>query len=61
MEHLVMMLIVAILITIGNAMSKKAIDDALKFKKTFIYFLVALIIIFVAIPWPFRGFGNGWF
>ena len=61
MEHLVMMLIVAVLITIGNAMSKKAIDDATKFKKTFIYFLIALIIIFVAIPWPFRGFGNGWF
>ena len=60
-EHLVMMLIVAILITVGNAMSKKAADDASKFKKTFIYFLIALIIIFIAIPWPFRGFGNGWF
>ena len=60
-EHLVMMLIVVILITVGNAMSKKAATDALKFKKTFIYFLVALIIILIAIPWPFRGFGNGWF
>lgn len=60
-EHLAMMLIVAILITIGNAMSKKAADDASKFKKTFIYFLIALIIILVAIPWPFRGFGNAWF
>ena len=60
-EHLAMMLIAAILITVGNAASKKAANDAAKFKKTFIYFLIALIIIIVAIPWPFRGFGNGWF
>lgn len=60
-EHLVMMLIAAILITIGNAMSKKGTDDASKFKKTFIYFLLGLIVIIVAIPWPFRGFGNAWF
>ena len=60
-EHLTMMLIAAVLITIGNAMSKKAADDTSKFKKTFIYFLIGLIIIIVAIPWPFRGFGNAWF
>jgi drug/metabolite transporter (DMT)-like permease len=60
-EHLAMMLIAAILITVGNVVSKKAADDASKFKKTFIYFLIALIVILVAIPWPFRGFGNGWF
>ena len=60
-EHLAMMLIAAILITVGNAMSKKAADDTSKFKKTFIYFLIGLIVIIIAIPWPFRGFGNGWF
>ena len=60
-EHLAMMLIAAILITVGNAVSKKGTDDASKFKKTFVYFLIGLIVILVAIPWPFRGFGNGWF
>ena len=60
-EHFAMMFIAVAIISIGNAMSKKAADDASKFKKTFIYFLIALIIILVAIPWPFRGFGNAWF
>jgi drug/metabolite transporter (DMT)-like permease len=60
-EHLTMMLIAAILITVGNAVAKRAADDVSKFKKTFIYFLIGLIIILVAIPWPFRGWGNGWF
>lgn len=60
-EHTTMMLIAVILITVGNAMSKKAAEDAAKFKKTFTWFLVALIIILIAIPWPFRGFGNAWF
>ena len=60
-EHLVLMLIAAILITIGNAAAKRAADDASKFKKTFIYFLIGLIVILIAIPWPFRGYGNGWF
>ena len=60
-EHLVMMLIAVILITIGNSMSKKALEDTIKFKKTFTYYLIGLIIILAGIPWPFRGFGNGWF
>ena len=60
-EHFAMMIIAAILITVGNAVSKKTADDTAKFKKTFIYFLIGLLIILIAIPWPFRGFGNGWF
>ena len=60
-EHLVMMLIAVILITIGNSMSKKALEDTIKFKKTCTYYLIGLIIILAGIPWPFRGFGNGWF
>ena len=43
-EHLVMMLIAVILITIGNSMSKKALEDTIKFKKTFTYYLIGLII-----------------
>ena len=60
-EHFVMMFIAVALISVGNAMSKKATEDAAKFKKTFTFFLIGLIVILVSIPWPFRGFGNGWF
>jgi hypothetical protein len=61
-EHLTGMLIAIILITIGRGVSKKNIPDAVKHKKTFWFFLVALLIILVSIPWPFRtGIARPWF
>jgi hypothetical protein len=61
-EHLAGMLIAIILITIGRGVGKKNIPDAVKHKKTFWYFLVALVIILVSIPWPFRtGIARPWF
>lgn len=61
MEHTLGMVIAIILITLGRVQSKKIAEDALKHKKIFMMFLIALILIFVSIPWPFRGFGTGWF
>lgn len=61
-EHFSMMLIAVILITVGNAKSKRMADDGKKFKSVFTYFLIALILILVSIPWPFReGLGGSWF
>lgn len=60
-EHIFGMLIAIVLITLGRIQSKKITDDALKHKKIFMMFLFALLIIFLTIPWPFRGFGNAWF
>jgi cell division protein FtsW (lipid II flippase) len=60
-EHTTMMVIAIALVTIGHAKSKKAADDAKKHKTIFIYYLIALLLVLVAIPWPFRGWGNGWF
>lgn len=60
-EHLTGMLIAIVLITIGRGVSKKDIPDVVKHKKTFWFFLVALIIILVSIPWPFRvGIARPW-
>lgn len=61
MEHLVMMLLAAVVITIGNAKAKRATTSADKFKKTWIFYLIGLVIIFAGIPWPFRGIGGGWY
>ena len=63
LEHLVAMLIAIALVTIGRAKSKRAKTDLLKFKRQFWYFLIALIIVLLSIPWPFRevGQGKGWF
>lgn len=61
-EHIFGMLIAIALITIARIKLKKVTDDTLKHKKTFIYYLIALIIIFITIPWPFRNLGDfGWF
>ena len=57
MEHTVMMLVAIILITLGNGKAKKG-----NAKGVFLYYLIALVIILVAIPWPFRSaLGAGWF
>ncbi len=61
LEHSLMMLIAIALITIGYSKAKKAADSAAKWRTTLRYNLIALILILVAIPWPFRGFGSGWF
>jgi hypothetical protein len=54
-EHFTGMLIAIVLITIGRGVSKKNIPDASKHKKTFWFYLIALIIILATIPWPFRA------
>jgi len=56
--HIFLMLCSIILITVGSAVSKRKISDHEKFKVMFIYFTLALIIIFIAIPWPFSPFAN---
>jgi len=49
MEHIAMMAIAVILITVGNAKSKKAVDGVAKHKSIFMFFGIALLIITVAI------------
>ncbi len=53
MEHSLMMLIAAVLITIGSVRAKKKTADQQKFKTLAIYFTIALLIIVSSIPWPF--------
>lgn len=61
-EHLAMMLIAIILIHVGYSFSKKNIPDAKKHSKTALFYIIALVIMLAAIPWPFRaaGMGRGW-
>jgi hypothetical protein len=53
-EHALMMIIAWLLVHIGRSMVKRADTDAQKHKRTLIYFGIALIIILLMIPWPFR-------
>lgn len=61
LEHSLPMLIAIVLMHIGKAQGKKAISDKAKHRRTVIFYLVALLIILVSIPWPFLKAGRGWF
>jgi multisubunit Na+/H+ antiporter MnhB subunit len=56
MEHTVMMLIAIVLITLGYGHAKKG-----NFKGVFWYYLIGLIVMLAAVPWPFReALGGSW-
>ena len=57
-EHTSMMLIGLILAHIGRALSKKGNTDRQKHLRAATWFLIALIIILAAIPWPFMSAGR---
>lgn len=54
-EHTLGMLIGLVLIHIAYASVKKNIPDAAKFKKLFLFTLIAAVAILISIPWPFRA------
>lgn len=60
-EHMSMMILGIILISIGYIRAKKQTADTKKFKTTFIFYLIGLIVILSRIPWPFQQYGAGWF
>lgn len=60
-EHIFGMIVAIALITIGRVQSKKITEDALKHKKIFVMYLIALVIMLATIPWPFRNLGASWF
>lgn len=59
-EHISLMLIAIILVTIGHSKAKKASSDQAKNRRTWFFFGIALILVLASIPWPFRGLGAGW-
>jgi hypothetical protein len=59
-EHISMMLIAIILITVGFSSAKRGKDDETKHKRIAIFYLLALIVIFMAIPWPWSAISRGW-
>ncbi len=60
-EHTLGMLIAIILITVGRIQAKKITSGPQKHRKIFVMYLIALLLILISIPWPFRGLGAGWF
>lgn len=53
-EHPVMAVLSVILITTGRILSKKANESPKKHRYIFIFYLIAGILIWYLIPWPFK-------
>jgi hypothetical protein len=51
--HVLLMTVAVILLTIGSAAAKRQTTDAAKYRTMTIWFVLALLLIFAAIPWPF--------
>lgn len=58
LAHILLMTIAIVVITIGSAVAKRKASDKEKFRTILIWFSVALLIIFISIPWPFSPFAN---
>jgi uncharacterized membrane protein YozB (DUF420 family) len=62
LEHILMMIIAIVLVTIGRKKAEKATEPAKKHAKILVWYLIGLVLIFAAIPWPFRNLGvTSWF
>ena len=61
-EHIGMMVIAILLVTLGRSLSKRAKEEAAKQLRVAVFYLVALLILLWATPWPFTevGAGRGW-
>ncbi|AIZ42454.1 hypothetical protein [Cellulophaga baltica] len=56
--HFILMITAIVIITIGSAKAKRRNTDLGKYRTMLVYFSIALIIIFIAIPWPFSPLAN---
>lgn len=56
--HALLMLLAIVLITTGSSLSRKRATDREKFRTMVIWYGIALLIIFIAIPWPFSPFAT---
>jgi hypothetical protein len=59
-EHVFAMVLAMIVAHIGRAMIKKGVDARAKHRRTILWVAITLVIILIAIPWPFYAqFGRG--
>lgn len=56
--HITLMLTAIVFITVGAALAKRREADRRKFKTMLIWFSISLIIIIIAVPWPFSPLAN---
>jgi hypothetical protein len=56
--HISLMVMSVVIITIGSAKAKRLDTDLLKFRTLLLWFSIALLVMLIAIPWPFSPLAN---
>jgi uncharacterized membrane protein YozB (DUF420 family) len=54
-EHPITMILAIVFLTLAHGMAKKQVPDDVKYRKAFIFLLLAFILLLAGVPWPFRG------
>lgn len=57
LEHISMMILAIVLVTIGRKKAEKESNPRKKHSKIVLWYTIGLILILAAIPWPFRHLG----
>jgi membrane protein DedA with SNARE-associated domain len=57
-QHVAAMTTAIVVLTIGSALAKRQATDPDKFRTMALWFTVALLLILVAIPWPFSPWAS---
>jgi hypothetical protein len=55
LEHISIMILAIVLVTIGRKKAEKETNPAKKHSKIILWYFIGLILIFASIPWPFRA------
>jgi hypothetical protein len=56
--HITVMISSVLVITVGSSLAKRKELSSDKFKTMLLWFTMALVLIFLAIPWPFSPLAN---
>jgi chromate transport protein ChrA len=61
-EHIGTMIVAIVLVTLGRMLSKRARTEQGKQLRVAVFYLIALVLMLWATPWPFTavGLGRGW-
>ena len=58
LQHVALMTLAIAVLTAGSALAKRRATDPAKFRTMALWFTAALLLVFVAIPWPFSPWAN---
>lgn len=57
-EHVFGMVLAAVVLTVGAARARRAVEEAAKYRKASVAIAIAFVIMAASIPWPFLPYGR---